>query len=212
MPTVWFIRHTECETNIGLPTADATTAKLTLKGIRQAQQIASALPRCPDLIISSSYLRAKQTADPTRQRFPHVPLEEWPVHEFTYLSQSVSGRSTTSDERRLLVNEYWSRLDQHYTDGEGAESFTNLMKRVKDILEQLKNTEGDFIVVFSHGQFILAVLAWLMGLIFDDMLQFRYFLLANEVPNGAIMKVSLQNEQDAWFSSFTISHLDTNKE
>ena len=67
-------------------------------------------------------------------------------------------------------------------------------------------------MVFSHGQFILAVLSWLMGLIFDDMLQFRHFLLANEVPNGAIMKVFLQNAQDPWFSSFTISHLDAIQE
>ncbi len=85
------------------------------------------------------------------------------------------------------------------------------MKRVQDILEQLKNTEGDFIVVFSHGKFILAVLAWLMGLIFDNMLQFRHFILANEIPNGAIMKIVLQPGQDAWFSSFTIAHLDTNE-
>ena len=54
MLTVWLIRHAECETNVGPPTADATTAQLTPKGILQAEQIASALPRCPDLIISSS--------------------------------------------------------------------------------------------------------------------------------------------------------------
>ncbi|HEY5003886.1 MAG TPA: histidine phosphatase family protein [Ktedonobacteraceae bacterium] len=208
MPTVWFIRHAECETNVGLPTADATTAQLTPKGIKQAEQIASALSRCPDLIISSSYLRAKQTVEYTRQRFPHAPVEEWPVHEFTYLSQSVSGRSTTIDERRTLVDEYWSRLDQHYTDGNGAESFTNLMKRVRDILEQLKNTNAEFIVVFSHGQFILAVLSWLMGLNINNMEQFRHFLLANEIPNGAIMKVVLE-QQDAWVSQFITAHLHT---
>ncbi len=206
MPTVWFIRHAECETNIGLPTADATTAQLTLKGVKQAEKIASALPRCPDLIIASSYLRAKQTADYTHRRFPHAPLEEWPVHEFTYLSQSVSGRSTTIDERRSLVDEYWSRLDQHYTDGNGAESFTNLMNRVREILEQLRNTNADFIVVFSHGQFILAVLSWLMGLNISNMEQFRHFLLANEIPNGAIVKVAFQQE-DAWVSPFNTAHL-----
>jgi len=208
MPTVWFIRHAECETNVGLPTANATTAQLTPKGIKQAEQIASALSRCPDLIISSSYLRAKQTVEYTRQRFPHTPVEEWPVHEFTYLSQSVSGRSTTIDERRTLVDEYWSRLDQHYTDGNGAESFTHLMKRVQDILEQLKNTNAEFIVVFSHGQFILAVLSWLMGLNINNMEQFRHFLLANEIPNGAIMKVALE-QQDAWVSQFFTAHLHT---
>jgi probable phosphoglycerate mutase len=211
MPTVWFIRHAECETNVGLPTADATTAQLTPRGIQQAEQIASALPRCPDLIISSSYLRAKQTAEYTRQRFPHAPVEEWSVHEFTYLSQSVSGRSTTIDERRTLVDEYWSRLDQHYTDGNGAESFTNLMKRVRGILEQLKNTDAEFIVIFSHGQFILAVLSWLFGLNINNMEQFRHFLLANKIPNGAIVKVALE-QQDAWVSQFITAHLHTTEE
>jgi probable phosphoglycerate mutase len=206
MATVWFIRHAECETNIGLPTADATAAQLTPKGIKQAGQIASALPHCPDLIITSSYLRAKQTADYTCRRFPHAPLEEWPVHEFTYLSQSVSGRSTTIDERRSLVDEYWSRLDQHYTDGNGAESFTNLMNRVRDVLDRLKNSDVDFIVVFSHGQFILAVLSLLIGLNINNMEQFRHFLLAKEIPNGAIVKVAFQ-QQDAWVSQFITTHL-----
>ena len=206
MPTVWFIRHAECETNVGLPTADATTAQLTPEGMKQARQVASAISRCPDLIISSSYLRAQQTAEYTHQRFPHVSVEEWPVHEFTYLSPPTHGTSTTIDERRPRVDEYWDRRDQHYTDGYGAESLANLMQRVRDVLKQLKNTDAEFIVVFSHGQFILAVLSWLLGLNINNMEQFRHFLLANEIPNGAIVKVALQ-PQEAWFSPFTIAHL-----
>ncbi len=209
MPTIWFIRHAESETNVGLPTTSPLTAELTARGRAQAQCIADTLPRSPQLIITSSYLRTKQTAIPTLQRFPAARHEEWPVHEFTYLSQSVGHEKTTIDERKILVDNYWNRLDHHYTDGDGAESFTHFMLRVQNVLEQLKLANEDFIVVFSHGQFILAILSWLMGLIFDNMPQFRYFLLAHQVPNGAIMKTRLRDSGEVWFSPFFTSHLPT---
>jgi len=207
MPTIWFIRHAESETNIGRPTFTPGTARLTKPGVEQAQHIAHTFPCSPGLVITSSYLRAKQTAAPTLQRFPHAQHEEWPVHEFTYLAQSLGGGVTTLHERRKFVDAYWSRLDQYYVDGEGAESFTQFLKRVESIVERLKRREEESIAVFSHGQFILAVLSWLMQLIFDNMQQFRHFLLANEMPNGAMIKVYLQQTGEVRFSPFLTSHL-----
>src|SRR5947199_2089152 len=85
-PTVWFIRHAESEANAGLSTTDPMHIALTPKGQRQAQQIAQFFPRPPSLIIASHYIRTQQTAEPTCARFPWVPREIWPVHEFTYLA------------------------------------------------------------------------------------------------------------------------------
>jgi broad specificity phosphatase PhoE len=127
----------------------------------------------------------------------------------TYLAQSLSRGRTTLVERSAQVHEYWSRFDPYYRDGEGAESFADFMSRVWQVLERLKNSEENFIVIFAHGQFILAVLSWLMGLILDDMQQFRHFLLANKIPNGAIVKVYLQRGRENWFSSFSTSHLSS---
>lgn len=207
MPTLWLIRHAESETNVGLSTSDPVTVQLTPRGRKQAQQIARSFDEGPDLVITSPYVRSKQTAIPLLQSFPTTRHEEWPVHEFTYLVQSLRKGRSTQIERSGQVNAYWNRCDPFYRDGEGAESFADFMNRVWQVLERLKNAEENSIVIFTHGQFILAVLSCLMGLILDDMQQFRYFLLANRIPNGAMIKVCLQRGGENWFSSFSTSHL-----
>lgn len=206
MPTIWFIRHTESETDAGLPASNTLQVPLTYKGREQAQRIAHVFTTYPDLIITSPYARSQQTAVPTVQRFPDARQEIWPVHEFTYLAQSPGPKPTTLEDRRSRVNSYWSRQDPYYRDGEETESFADFMNRAGQVLEQLKNREEEFIVIFTHGQFILSVLSWLMGLIYD-MPQFRHFLLANRIPNGAILKVHLQQTQRISFSPFSTSHL-----
>ncbi len=207
MPTIWLIRHAESETDIGCSTSLPGTAQLTQPGFVQAQRVASTFTDTPDLVVTSSYLRAKQTALPMLQRFPHARYEEWPVHEFTYLTQSLGKELTTIHERKKFVDAYWSRLDHHYIDGEGAESFAQFLKRVELTVEKLRKRDEEYIVVFSHGQFILAILSWLMRLIFDNMQQFRYFLLANHMPNGAMIKVFLPQMGEAHFSPFMTGHL-----
>ena len=42
----------------------------------------------PSLIVTSLFLRTQQTAAPTIERFPDVPVEVWPIEEFTYLQPS----------------------------------------------------------------------------------------------------------------------------
>ena len=83
MLTVWFIRHGESEGNVGLATSESAMIRLTARGIEQAELIALAFIEPPTLIVTSPYLRAKQTAQLTLLRFPDARREEWPVHEFT---------------------------------------------------------------------------------------------------------------------------------
>ncbi|MBV9692045.1 MAG: histidine phosphatase family protein [Ktedonobacteraceae bacterium] len=108
MPKVWFIRHGESEANAGLPTLFPMKTALTSNGIKQAEYIAQSFPRPPSLIITSKYIRAWQTAQPTVKRYPQARLvhpDDWPVHEFTYLSPSRVAR-TTLQERKHLVDAY----------------------------------------------------------------------------------------------------------
>ncbi len=61
-----------------------------------------------------------------------------------------------------MVHEYWNRGDPDYVDGDGAESFARLLRRVWDMLDRLKEHPDAFVAVFTHGVFIRAV--WLAAL------------------------------------------------
>ena len=212
MLTVWFIRHGESEGNVGLATSESAMIKLTAGGIEQAERIALAFVEAPSLIVTSPYLRAKQTAQPTLLRFPDARHEEWPVHEFTFLS-SLRYRNTTVEDRRPPAAAFWERCDPFYVDGEGAESFANLMNRIQRFLDQLQHSKEQFVAVFSHEEFIRAV-AWSLltssaDNCFESMKHFRNFRKLFSIPNGAMWKVQFQTGGETRFSKIVTSHLST---
>jgi len=199
MPTIFLIRHGESQSNVGLPTLSPEIVELTDKGWKQAKAIAQFLQEAqliPDLIVTSSYLRTKQTAAPTTLAFSSIPEEQWSVQEFTYLSMWHEENSTTED-RRETVKAYWDLSDPSYVDNPKPgspipESFKQFIARVREVRERLEKTELETIAVFSHEQFISA-LSWLSQQDLVDLSQvamrdFRAFLKANPVPNGAIIQ------------------------
>jgi broad specificity phosphatase PhoE len=148
------VRHGESMANTGLATSDPAGIPLTEKGRSQAEHLAENMTVIPDLIIVSPYLRARQTADPLIKRFPQARVECWPeVREFAYLAPA-SCRDTTAEES---VKAYWQAADPYYIDGDGAESFSQFMRRVDTAIQKLKDEEARNIVVFTHGQFMRAL-------------------------------------------------------
>lgn len=212
MTQVWLIRHGESFANAGVPTKDFSAITLTSRGVEQAQHIADAITRPPTLIVYSAYVRAKQTAQPTIEQFPSVPVEEFPVHEFTYLS-IPQDKSTTLDDRLPLARAYWDRCDPDYVDGIGAESYAGLIRRVQGVVQQLRRYDNGLIVIFSHGQFIKAML-WTLLLDVDSspvesMRQFHKFKDAVCIPNGSIFIMLFGRPQGMWIHGLTLSHLPT---
>jgi broad specificity phosphatase PhoE len=239
MPTILLIRHGESLSNAGKPTSSAQNVPLTKLGKKQAECIAEYLKsQSPlNLIVTSSYARSRQTAQTTMLSFPDVPQEEWPVQEFTFLSLSPN-KSSTFDERRLLVEEYWQTWDPCYVHGPEAESFEQFIERVRKVKKRLgkclktrnsflepayaalrrllrqplKYTKYDTIAVFSHQQFICALL-WLsqrdpVNLSQETMQEFKDFLDTNSLPNGAIVRVQFGNSHDLWQCETITSHLE----
>jgi broad specificity phosphatase PhoE len=194
MTTAWLIRHGQSESNAGLPTAQPGTSRLTELGLEQARLVAELLPHAPALIVTSPFIRAQQTAAVTRERFPHAPLVEWPVHEFNYLAPALYS-GTTYHERAPHAQAYWERADPFYVDGEGAESLAELMERVRAMEARLRTWEGGPVAVFSHGLFLRATLfAWLTGSFAvdaDRMRRFASFLWGIEFPNCALVEAHL---------------------
>ncbi len=156
---VIFIRHGQSTGNAGIPCHNLALLELTELGWRQSREVAASWTETPDLIVNSPYFRTQQTAAATIQRFPDVPVEVWPIQEFTYLQPS-RWNGTLSSERMPYIERYWQNADPEYCDGdgEGAESFSALLHRARAALHRLEALPAESLVhVFSHGQFIQAV-------------------------------------------------------
>ena len=210
MTEVWLIRHGESVSNANLRTSHPAESALTEVGFRQANQIAAAFVDEPDLIVVSSYLRARQTAVPTLARFPHVPQEEWPVHEFTYL-HPIRYEGTTGEERRPLALAYWERSDPHEKEGGGGESFAELLTRVQETVTCLRQHPAQFITVFSHGLFLRALIWSVLTGITEanpkTMKRYSHFTQAAQIANGAIIKAHFPPNGPLFISSFDTAHL-----
>ena len=131
-----FVRHGQSTGNAGPPCHDLASIELTELGWAQARQVAADWEERPSLIVTSPYLRTQQTAVPTIERFPNVPVEVWPIKEFTYL-QPYRWNGTRSAERMSHLERYWTEADPAYCDGEGAKSFGTLLRRAEVTLARL---------------------------------------------------------------------------
>lgn len=152
-----FIRHGQSTGNAGIPCHDLALIELTELGRHQAREVAASWTERPNLIVTSPYVRARQTAKPTMERFSDVPVEVWPIQEFTYLQPSRWNGTLTRD-RKPHIDRYWGTADPAFCDGEGAESFSMLLERARRALERLEAMPQDALVyLFSHGQFIQAL-------------------------------------------------------
>jgi 2,3-bisphosphoglycerate-dependent phosphoglycerate mutase len=212
MKEIWLIRHGESESNADDTILTTTTAGtgLTPKGVTQAEYVAAAFRNPPALIVTSSYLRSQQSAQPTIARFPAARLAEWQVQEFNCFS--LARRYNTSGQQRApFWAEFWERCDPEYMDGEGAESFAMLIARAQATLEQLRRLDDGFTAIFSHGLFMRTLL-W-VGVVADaeadpeSMRRFHAFRSSFRIPNGAILKVYVNDQQELVFGKFSIVHL-----
>lgn len=153
---VWLARHGESAGNAGLPARTHDSVALTERGHAQAQALADHIDRCPDLLVVSPFLRARQTAEPIATRWPQAPMEVWPIEEFSYLDPGRC-RDTTVEMRRPWAAAFWERADPHHVDGPGAESFAQFLDRLRAFRQRLIE-RGGFIVAVGHGQFFRACL------------------------------------------------------
>ncbi|HMF59481.1 MAG TPA: histidine phosphatase family protein [Vicinamibacterales bacterium] len=151
------VRHGQSVTNAGGRSADQVSNPLTELGRAQSRDFAERLDCDPTLFVTSSFLRAQQTSEPLRQRFPDVPVEEWPIQEFSFLNPSLH-KGTSEADRESNVVAYWQREDPAYTDGPEAESFTLFLDRAREVIRRLATRDqGGCIVVFTHGFFMQAI-------------------------------------------------------
>lgn len=201
MKRVNLVRHGESAANAGNATQDHANIPLTSKGLEQAHQVARKFSEAPELIIASPFFRAQATAAVTASAFPTAVVETWSIQEFTYLEPARCVNTTLAD-RRAWVDAYWQRSDPLFSDGAGAESFSDFVARARSFLERLDQHPARKVAVFSHGQFLNAV-AWLLEClpqVIDTkaMTAWRNYEVSHHIPNGAGYSLSKQPGDPAW--------------
>jgi len=198
MKEIWFIRHGESAANAGEVTHAPDSIPLTAKGHKQASEMGNRIERKPELIIVTPYLRTRQTAEPTIKKFPDVPLEVWPLHEFDYLSpdQCVG---TNLEQRKPMVKDFWNRCEPNYVQGTGAESFFEFKNRIFDAFDRLQQADANFIIAFVHGHVMRGILQYVktQNRIADESAMRYYKLLLEEfeVKNTDILKCRFESAQ-----------------
>lgn len=198
--TAWLIRHGESAANAGLPVSDFKQIPLTELGQQQAEIFAARFhelsPDPPTLIVRSPYLRARQTAEPFIQRYPEVPIETWPIYEFTYLDPIVSA-GLNEIQRYPLYDRYWNHKDPDYHEANGAESFTQFLNRVRDMFHRLEHLPpGSRVAVFCHGYLMQAVRLLLLFPHRSDqsMMSESRILNQNEpIANTEVLELRIEN-------------------
>ncbi len=202
-------RHAESESNAGLPSTDASSPQLTSRGQLEAAALAETFECTPARFVVSAYERSRQTAAPALSRYPAVPVEEWPVHEFTYLSPADYAHTTVTD-RRPSVGAYWTLADPHRVMGPGAESFAAFLERVQGVRERLQREMRGPVIVFSHKKFISALIwSLLVGppkVSRRRMVRYRAFDSALALPNAARIDVRF-GPGGPWVGAVCTSHL-----
>jgi 2,3-bisphosphoglycerate-dependent phosphoglycerate mutase len=193
---VLLVRHGQSLANAGGIPADHITNPLTELGHEQAKSFAEDFTCDPTLFLVSPFVRARQTSEPLVRRFPAIPVEEWPIHEFHYLEPER--HNGTSEEQQIPhMDTYWKRGDPTYFDGPGAESFTAFMGRTRDTMKRLARLNtGGCIVMFTHG-FVMQAFRLLS--LFPDatdhqlMSNFRRFHFVNFIHNTASIEFEVVN-------------------
>jgi broad specificity phosphatase PhoE len=208
MKNIWLIRHGESQSNSGEKTTHPGTSILTQRGLLQAECISSYIQCRPDIIIHSPYTRALQSAQATINKFPDVTVDEWPVQEFVYLPDEKYLNSTQAD-RLAAVNEYWEQCDPEQKASDEAESFIEFIDRIEIMVEKLMRRK-DHVIVFTHGHVIRAVI-WkiITGALKNNtigMAQYRSLRQAIYIPNAAILKIRL-DEQELQMSQLITRHI-----
>lgn len=192
MKEIRLIRHAESLANAGAATSTPRDIPLSEKGHQQARFLADSITDEPELIVLSPYVRTEETARPLLKRFPGCPVETLPIQEFTYLAISRC-RNTTYEQRKPMVEEFWTRCDPFYSDGDQAESLAELVNRAKEFLRRVPKMPGELIFVFTHEQFIKTLMWVVLNL--GDKLDaefvpaFRKFSTSFPIPNTAVMKM-----------------------
>ncbi len=107
---IYFVRHGQSTANAGGVTMAHAAIPLSELGRRQAAMVAELLDVEPILLLSSTYVRAVETARPFSEK-TGCPITPPPLlHEFSALDAGLIECMVTA-QRRPMADAFWSQAD-----------------------------------------------------------------------------------------------------
>lgn len=157
MKNIYFVRHGESEGN-QLKLYQSADTSLSEKGHSQAKLIADRFSNIEvEIIISSDYIRAKQTAKYISEVTGKDIIENRLFRERKRPSIQEN-KSKYIPELQAIDKEIelnWGGVEWRYSD---EENFADLRQRSKECFEFLENRQEDNIVVVTHKNFLHCLL------------------------------------------------------
>ncbi|OGC80810.1 hypothetical protein A2943_02975 [Candidatus Adlerbacteria bacterium RIFCSPLOWO2_01_FULL_51_16] len=159
MKHIYFVRHGETETNAKKLHFSSPTDPLTQKGQEQARFMAERCSRLPlEALISSTFTRAKQTADAISQKTGLSPIDSDLFIECKFASKYWS--KDRADVEALadleLIWKNWGVSDYRIAD---EENYEDIVERSDKALAFLVQRPEEHIGVVTHGLFLNNLIA-----------------------------------------------------
>ncbi len=157
--TIYFVRHGRSVANAS-PVFQAPDSPLDEEGRKQAAKIAERVSHLSfDLLISSTFQRAHETADAVANRTGKT-VEYSDLFVERIKPTSINGKPYTD----TAASATWKVWDHSlYTSGvnriEDGENFDDLILRADKALAYLENKTEQSIVVVTHGYFLRTIIA-----------------------------------------------------
>ena len=152
MKTIYLVRHGESETNVG-DRYLGRSARLTALGHRQARFLVQRCAKLPvELIISSGYPRADQTADYI-VRALGKPFEQSALFAERRAPSALVGQSKSEPDSIAYEDAIWSKFGDPAWRHSDAENFADLNARAAQALSYLAARPEQNMLVVGHGFF-----------------------------------------------------------
>lgn len=191
---IFFVRHGESNSNVD-GVHRGSKAELTEKGKQQAKDVASRIQRISvDTIISSPYLRARQTAEIISETC-NLPIEESDLYIERRRPTAVHGLPHADPESRAIMK---SIFDGYVVEGHrhsDEENLDDLKERARTALSFLASHSGEKICVVTHGLFLRVLFASVFDSNFSGT-QLQNALKSLETSNTGISHFVLKEHFD----------------
>lgn len=189
MKTIYLIRHGEAESNTeNVLYTENKLSKLTQNGMSQAQYLAETNPITFDIILSSPFKRAYDTARIINRDNVEIIVDHNLVE---WLDCDADAQNPlTKDQRLIYQTQAWDGYDPYKTVHPKGESFASFWQRCDYVEKTLKAMTEKHIGVVSHAAFIRGLMFRSQSenkeLSADTMKRFQQFLKHNKVFHACL--------------------------